>query len=84
VAGFQNQSACVRPTACDGLDTGGQSRGAHASGHLAIGCYIYDPTEHAFDPHCNDILTQHGEKIGAVTGFLVADFPRFDLPVEAE
>ena len=53
-----------------------------ANGHLAIGCYIYDRTQHAFVPHCIDVLTLQGEQISAVTAFLGADFPSFGLPVD--
>jgi RNA polymerase sigma-70 factor (ECF subfamily) len=59
-------------------------RPTQANGHLAVGCYMYDPDQQAFLPHCIDVLTltQDGDRISAVTAFLGADFPNFGLPVD--
>jgi RNA polymerase sigma-70 factor (ECF subfamily) len=56
-----------------------------ANGHLAIGCYMYDPAKGTFIPHCIDVLTltPDGDRISAVTAFISADFPSFGLPVDA-
>jgi RNA polymerase sigma-70 factor (ECF subfamily) len=51
------------------------------NGQLAIGCYMYDPTQRAYLPHCLDVLTLRDDRISAVTAFLGTDFPRFGLPV---
>ena len=59
-------------------------RPTQANGHLAVGCYMYDPDQQAFIPHCIDVLTltPNGDRISAVTAFLGADFPSFGLPVD--
>jgi RNA polymerase sigma-70 factor (ECF subfamily) len=59
-------------------------RPTQANGQLAVGCYMYDPDQRAFLPHCIDVLTltPEGDRISAVTAFLGADFPSFGLPVD--
>jgi len=44
-----------------------------ASGHLAVGCYAWDPTRGAFVGQVLDVLTLRGERIAAVDGFATAD-----------
>jgi RNA polymerase sigma-70 factor, ECF subfamily len=58
-----------------------------ANGQLAVGCYLYDDAAGDFVPHVIDVLTLSGDKIAAVTAFLVTDdrdgdgfFAAFGLP----
>jgi RNA polymerase sigma-70 factor, ECF subfamily len=44
-----------------------------ANGQLALGCYLFQPTENRFVPAVIDVLTLEGEKISAVTAFLAAE-----------
>ena len=44
-----------------------------ASGHLAVGCYAWDPTRGTFVGQVLDVLTLRGERIAAVDGFATAD-----------
>jgi RNA polymerase sigma-70 factor (ECF subfamily) len=44
-----------------------------ASGHLAVGCYAWDPTRGAFVAQVLDVLTLRGERIAAVDGFATAE-----------
>ncbi|HEX8007054.1 MAG TPA: sigma-70 family RNA polymerase sigma factor [Trebonia sp.] len=60
-----------------------------ANGQLAVGCYLYDDERSCYTPHVIDVLTLSGDKIAAVTAFLVVDdpgragfFARFGLPAE--
>ncbi len=68
---------------------------AFANGQLAIGCYLHDHASNGYVPAVIDVLTLAGDKIAAVTGFLLAEtaereqavavpgaeiFARFGLP----
>lgn len=60
-----------------------------ANGQLAVGCYLYDGERPCYTPTVIDVLTLSGDKIAAVTAFLVMDdpgragfFARFGLPAE--
>jgi RNA polymerase sigma-70 factor (ECF subfamily) len=71
-------------------------RPTRANGQLAVGCYLFRPSENSFVPAVLDVLTLEGEKISAVTAFLAAEtlqpphssawvtgadlFARFELP----
>jgi RNA polymerase sigma-70 factor, ECF subfamily len=72
-------------------------RPAYANGQLAIGCYLPAPVPGRYVPAVIDVLTLAGDKIAAVTGFLlpyaengdeaavlagVEIFARFGLPAE--
>jgi RNA polymerase sigma-70 factor, ECF subfamily len=46
-----------------------------ANGQLAVGCYIYSADAGDFLPTVIDVLTLSGDKIAAVTAFIVADEP---------
>ena len=51
---------------------------AAANGQLAVGCYLYSPDQGSYLPAVIDVLTLDGERIAAVTGFLV---PEIDVLV---
>ncbi|HEX3979529.1 MAG TPA: sigma-70 family RNA polymerase sigma factor [Solirubrobacteraceae bacterium] len=53
---------------------------ATANGQLAFGTYLWDDATGGFIPGGLDVLTIRGGRVGEVTAFLDADFPRFDLP----
>jgi RNA polymerase sigma-70 factor, ECF subfamily len=68
-----------------------------ANGQLAVGCYLFDESTGRFAPGVIDVLTLDGDKIAAVTGFLMGFaggtapgrwssgetvFPHFGLPAE--
>jgi RNA polymerase sigma-70 factor (ECF subfamily) len=68
---------------------------ARANGQLAVGCYLFDDVKGHYTPAVIDVLTMAGDRIAAVTGFLVGDvatrpdgtpvtaaeiFARFGLP----
>ncbi len=68
-------------------------RPAYANGQLAIGCYLPAGVSSGYAPAVIDVLTLAGDKIAAVTGFLLAEvehrepaipgaeiFARFGLP----
>jgi RNA polymerase sigma-70 factor (ECF subfamily) len=73
-------------------------RPARANGQLAVGCYLFDAGPGSYVPAVIDVLTLDGDRIAAVTGFLIADaqepqragarptgaeiFARFGLPAE--
>ncbi len=44
---------------------------ARANGQLAVGCYILDAASGSFVPAVLDVLTLRGDRIAAVTGFLL-------------
>jgi RNA polymerase sigma-70 factor (ECF subfamily) len=44
-----------------------------ANGQLALGCYLFDPDKGSYVPAVVDVLTLEGDKIAAVTGFLLPD-----------
>ncbi len=46
-------------------------RPAYANGQLAIGCYLLDPDSGRYVPAVIDVLTLAGDKVAAVTGFLL-------------
>jgi RNA polymerase sigma-70 factor, ECF subfamily len=59
------------------------------NGQLAVGCYLHDGERACYTPTVIDVLTLSGDKIAAVTAFLVVDdpgragfFARFGLPAE--
>jgi RNA polymerase sigma-70 factor, ECF subfamily len=61
-----------------------------ANGQLAVGGYLYDADSGRYEPHVIDVLTLRGEKITAVTAFLMAEdqdgtefFAAFGLPAQA-
>jgi len=41
-----------------------------ANGQLAVGCYMWDPERERYVAAVLDVLTLHGARIGAVTGFV--------------
>ena len=64
-----------------------------ANGQLAVGCYLFDQGQGCYTPGVIDVLTLDGDRIAAVTAFVVhADpqapgaaaevFARFGLPAE--
>jgi RNA polymerase sigma-70 factor, ECF subfamily len=70
---------------------------ARANGQLAVGCYLLDRDTGRYLPAVIDVLTLQGDRIAAVTGFLVAEelqaphaspvpgaevFARFGMPAE--
>jgi RNA polymerase sigma-70 factor, ECF subfamily len=73
-----------------------QHRATRANGQLAVGCYLLDRAQARYVPAVIDVLTLDGDKIAAVTAFLIAEtqqpphsgtwmagaeiFPRFGLP----
>jgi RNA polymerase sigma-70 factor (ECF subfamily) len=44
-----------------------------ANGQVAVGCYLFDDAKGRYTPAVIDVLTMAGDKIAAVTGFLVFD-----------
>jgi RNA polymerase sigma-70 factor, ECF subfamily len=59
------------------------------NGQLAVGCYLHDDERSCYTPAVIDVLTLSGDKIAAVTAFLVMNdpgrggfFARFGLPAE--
>jgi RNA polymerase sigma-70 factor, ECF subfamily len=64
-------------------------RPTRVNGQLAVGCYLHDSERSCYTPTVIDVLTLSGDKIAAVTAFLVTDdpgragfFARFGLPAE--
>jgi RNA polymerase sigma-70 factor, ECF subfamily len=56
---------------------------ARANGQLAVGCYRWEDAKGGYAANVLDVLTLHGERIGAVTGFVTPEvFRRFGLPEE--
>ena len=59
-----------------------------ANGQLAVGCYLFHSASGRYEPAVIDVLTLDGDKIAAVTAFLLDDanaaatFAAFDLPAE--
>jgi RNA polymerase sigma-70 factor, ECF subfamily len=53
-------------------------RPAMANGQLAVGCYLYDAGRGSYTPAVLDVLTLAGDRIAAVTGFLITGAP--ELP----
>ena len=60
---------------------------AQANGQLAVGCYIFDSGSGRYQPGVIDVLTLDGDKIAAVTAFILKDrtdsaaiFETFALP----
>jgi RNA polymerase sigma-70 factor, ECF subfamily len=51
-------------------------RATRANGQLAVGCYLPDPATGMYIPAVIDVLTLAGDKVAAVTGFLVGDFQK--------
>lgn len=47
-----------------------------ANGQLAVGCYIYDQDRGCYLGSVVDVLTLEGDRIAAVTGFIVAELLR--------
>jgi RNA polymerase sigma-70 factor (ECF subfamily) len=60
----------------------------HANGQLAVGCYLFEAASGRYEPAVLDVLTLDGEKIAAVTAFLLDDtnaaetFASFGLPAD--
>jgi RNA polymerase sigma-70 factor, ECF subfamily len=61
-----------------------------ANGQLAVGCYMYSDDSGQYEPHVIDVLTLAGDKIAAVTAFIVKEdqdgaelFTAFGLPAQA-
>jgi RNA polymerase sigma-70 factor, ECF subfamily len=46
-------------------------RPARANGQLAVGCYLLDTGSGSYAPAVIDVLTLEGDRIAAVTGFLI-------------
>jgi RNA polymerase sigma-70 factor, ECF subfamily len=65
-----------------------QHRSTWANGQLAVGCYLFDAASGRYQPAVIDVLTLDGEKIAAVTAFLLDDsnaaetFASFGLPAD--
>jgi RNA polymerase sigma-70 factor, ECF subfamily len=66
-------------------------RATRANGQLAVGCYLPDPETGRFAPAVLDVLTLDGDRIRAVTAFVLFESPRepparafarFGLPAE--
>jgi RNA polymerase sigma-70 factor (ECF subfamily) len=63
-----------------------QHRTTYANGQLAVGCYLFHPASGRYRPAVIDVLTLDGDKIAAVTAFLLDDstaaetFTSFGLP----
>ena len=54
-----------------------------ASGQIAFGSYRWDGRAGAFAPHAVDVLTLRGERISAITAFMIPHaFGRFGLAPE--
>jgi RNA polymerase sigma-70 factor (ECF subfamily) len=58
-----------------------------ANGQLAVGCYLHSADTGRYDPAVIDVLTLAGDKIAAVTAFVLLDeqdppaiFASFGLP----
>jgi RNA polymerase sigma-70 factor (ECF subfamily) len=48
-------------------------RSTRANGQLAVGCYLFRPSQNEFVPAVLDVLALEGEKISAVTAFVAAE-----------
>jgi RNA polymerase sigma-70 factor, ECF subfamily len=65
-----------------------QHLSAQANGQLAVGCYLFDAASGRYQPAVIDVLTLDGDKIAAVTAFLLDDssaaetFASFGLPAQ--
>jgi RNA polymerase sigma-70 factor, ECF subfamily len=65
-----------------------QHRNGWANGQLAVGCYLFAAASGRYQPAVIDVLTLDGDKIAAVTAFLLDDsdaaetFASFGLPPE--
>ena len=65
-----------------------QHRATYANGQLAVGCYLFDSASGCYQPAVIDVLTLDGDKIAAVTAFLLDDstaaetFASFGLPTD--
>ncbi len=65
-----------------------QHRTTYANGQLAVGCYLFHPASGRYQPAVIDVLTLDGDKIAAVTAFLLDDstaaatFASFGLPAD--
>jgi RNA polymerase sigma-70 factor (ECF subfamily) len=63
---------------------------AQANGQLAVGCYLFDSASGQYLPAVIDVLTLDGDKIAAVTAFLLngataaATFASFGLPARPQ
>ena len=55
----------------DPLSERWKHRTTRANGQLAVGCYLFDSGTGRFEPAVIDVLTLDGDKIAAVTGFLM-------------
>jgi RNA polymerase sigma-70 factor (ECF subfamily) len=79
----------------DPLSERWKHRATRANGQLAVGCYLFDSGTGHYEPAVIDVLTLDGDKIAAVTGFLMGPalgshdgrlqsgeqvFPSFGLP----
>jgi RNA polymerase sigma-70 factor (ECF subfamily) len=84
---FQGQEALRAWLVRDPLQVRWRRHTAWANGQLAVAGYIFDPASARYLPHVIDVLTLQGDKIAAVTAFVVGDradraetFATFDLP----
>ena len=65
-----------------------QHRSTLANGQLAVGCYLFHAASGRYQPAVIDVLTLDGDKIAAVTAFLLDDstaaetFNSFGLPAD--
>jgi RNA polymerase sigma-70 factor (ECF subfamily) len=65
-----------------------QHRSTYANGQLAVGCYLFHAASGRYQPAVIDVLTLDGDKIAAVTAFLLDDsaaaetFASFGLPAD--
>jgi RNA polymerase sigma-70 factor, ECF subfamily len=87
---FQGHDALRQWLVRDPLQVRWQHLPTQANGQLAVGCYLYSADAGRFVPEVIDVLTVAGDKIAAVTAFVVADepdpagiFASFGLPGEA-
>ena len=65
--------ALVRFLAEHGMSVRWRHLPARASGHLAVGCYAWDPTRGAFVAQVLDVITLRGDRIAAVDGFATTE-----------
>jgi RNA polymerase sigma-70 factor (ECF subfamily) len=69
-----HQSVREFPVRCP-LTERWKHRPAAANGQLAVGCYLLDQETDSYAPAVIDVLTLDGDRIAAVTGFLITDGP---------
>jgi RNA polymerase sigma-70 factor (ECF subfamily) len=66
----------------DPLSVRWKHRATRANGQLAVGCYMFDEATGRYPAGVIDVLTLDGDKIAAVTGFLMGFADGTDAPAE--